>query len=100
MYGSNPESEFQVAQLASPGPVQNQSLEAMLLFLCARVSIDSTTGAIIQSLTEQKIDWQFFSRLVERHGLVPLVSSHFRDLFDGALPDEISQQWHSTSRCI
>src|SRR4051794_25568034 len=74
--------------------------EARLLFLLARLEIDHDTGTRIERLLAQKIDWQLFKRLVERHRLVPLVARHLRDLYDGIAPVEITEYWLAISRSI
>jgi len=56
-----------------PRPAAGDNLELELLFLCARMVLDSRTHEKVRALLEAEIDWDFLIRTAHQHRVLPLL---------------------------
>jgi len=68
-------------QLASHGP------ETRLLICCAQTELNEKQLILANELIDQKIDWDLFTKLIFKHGLVPLVYQNLNKHFSSHLPE-------------
>ena len=66
--------------------------EGELLLACARTRMDPTTAIRLRALLDRPLDWNYVLRAARRHGVLPLVHWHLRDMTPGLLPAGVPER--------
>jgi hypothetical protein len=88
----------------SMSPLQDQrsagrhSRELTLIFLCARLRIDSTAEAQVKTLLGQAVDWDFLITTAHQHRVLPLVYRSLGRVAAGDVPEMAMQRLRNAFR--
>ncbi|MEC4895523.1 MAG: nucleotidyltransferase family protein [Oscillatoria sp. PMC 1051.18] len=69
--------------------VNNTRPEGQLLLCCLRPQIDKAVTEHIHKLIQQELDWNYFSKLAEKHRVLPLLYYNLNLICPEAIPQEI-----------
>lgn len=77
-------------------------VEAELLLLCARMTVDSQCRARIRSLAQQGPDWDYLVRTAHQHRVLPLLCRNLEHVAHDTIPDATMRRlrsgFHATAR--
>lgn len=74
---------------SNSAPAASQRPEHELLLCCARTVLDAEHLSRFRTLVRQRVDWTYLTDLAERHGLLPLLSTHLKAQAPDALPPSL-----------
>ena len=74
-------------------PLINTRPEIELLLSCVNPNITDATAERIKALVKQDIDWQYLTRIADKHAVLSLLYSRINNTCPEALPELILKQW-------